>query len=324
MASINYRTGGGYGYEGASAPHQHFGHPQYAEQAPHGAPPVPMQRWINLAGAATSVALMLGLVVWGYKLAVRDISGVPVVRAAEGPARIAPADPGGEFAQHVGFSVNDVAGTGTAAAAPDQVVLAPEAMGLSDEDLPMGVMGLIANSRPAVDEALVEAASDAPIEVAYTVPATEEDVLTAKAPDAGAPNVVATSVPGVTVSPFPLPHPRRDLAAEAAALAVAAAMGGGSVGGSIDVDPTTLAAGTRLVQLGAFDTPDDAKAEWTRVAARFDALMNGKKRIIQEAASGGRTFYRLRVEGFADVSDARRFCAALQAERTNCIPAQVR
>lgn len=322
MASINYRTGGGYGYEGASASHTHSGHPHSAGQAPHGAPPVPMQRWINLAGAATSVALMLGLVVWGYKLAVRDISGVPVVRAAEGPARIAPADPGGDFAQHVGFSVNDVAGTGTAAAAPDQVVLAPEAMGLSDEDLPMGVMGLIANSRPAVDQALVEAATDAPIEVAYTVPAREEDVLTAQAPEEVASDVVATSVPGVTVSPFPMPHPRRDLAAEAAALAVAAAMGGGV--GAIDVDPATLAAGTRLVQLGAFDSPEDAKAEWTRVASRFDALMNGKKRIIQEAASGGRTFYRLRVEGFADVSDARRFCAALQAERTNCIPAQVR
>lgn len=322
MASINYRNSGDYGYEGASAPHTHFEQTHYAQEAPHGAPPVPMQRWINLAGAATSVALMLGLVVWGYKLAVRDISGVPVVRAAEGPSRIAPADPGGDFAQHVGFSVNDVAGTGTAAPVPDQVVLAPEAMGLTDEDLPMGVMGLIANARPAVDQALVEAASDAPIEVAYTIPATEEEALTADAPDEAAPELVAETVSGVTVSPFPLPHPRRDLAAEAAAMAVAAAMGGG--GGAIDVDPATLAAGTRLVQLGAFDSPEDAKAEWTRVAARFDALMDGKKRIIQEAASGGRTFYRLRVEGFADVSDARRFCAALQAERTNCIPAQVR
>ena len=36
-------------------------------------------RAINLAGAACSVALIVGLGVWGYKLAVRDVqgSGVP-------------------------------------------------------------------------------------------------------------------------------------------------------------------------------------------------------------------------------------------------------
>ena len=38
-------------------------------------------RWVNVIGATCSVALVLGLVVWGYKLAVRDVNGVPVVRA---------------------------------------------------------------------------------------------------------------------------------------------------------------------------------------------------------------------------------------------------
>ena len=41
-------------------------------------------RWVNVIGATCSVALVLGLVVWGYKLAVRDVNGVPVVRALEG------------------------------------------------------------------------------------------------------------------------------------------------------------------------------------------------------------------------------------------------
>ena len=44
----------------------------------------------NLAGAAVSLALIVGIGIWGYKLIMRDVSGVPVVRAAEGPMRIQP------------------------------------------------------------------------------------------------------------------------------------------------------------------------------------------------------------------------------------------
>ncbi len=91
-----------------------------------------------------------------------------------------------------------------------------------------------------------------------------------------------------------------------------------------EVEAASLKEGTRLVQLGAFDTPELARAEWDKAATRFEALMAGKGRVVQEASSGGRTFYRLRVEGFADVDEARRFCAALVAEGQNCIPALVR
>jgi hypothetical protein len=31
-------------------------------------------------------------------------------------------------------------------------------------------------------------------------------------------------------------------------------------------------------------------------------------------------FYRLRAHGFADLSDARRFCAAFVAQNVDCIP----
>jgi len=45
---------------------------------------------------------------------------------------------------------------------------------------------------------------------------------------------------------------------------------------------------------------------------------------VQSAVSGGRTFYSLRAAGFADISDARRFCAALSAEKADCIPVVAR
>lgn len=91
-----------------------------------------------------------------------------------------------------------------------------------------------------------------------------------------------------------------------------------------EIDPESLATGTRLVQLGAFDSEEVARQQWTRIEGRFGDYLNGKSRIIQKAQSGGRTFYRLRAHGFTDLSDARRFCSALVAEGADCIPVVTR
>jgi SPOR domain len=93
---------------------------------------------------------------------------------------------------------------------------------------------------------------------------------------------------------------------------------------SLDVDPDNLPKGTRLAQLGAYDSPEVARAEWDRLNNRFEAYLAGKSRVIQQASSGGRTFYRLRAMGFDDISDARQFCSALQAENADCIPVTTR
>ena len=75
-----------------------------------------------------------------------------------------------------------------------------------------------------------------------------------------------------------------------------------------------------MVQLGAFDTADEARVAWESISARFEGVMAGKTQVISEVESGERKFWRLRATGFADLADARRFCAALVAERTDCIP----
>jgi hypothetical protein len=93
---------------------------------------------------------------------------------------------------------------------------------------------------------------------------------------------------------------------------------------STEIDPASLPAGTRLVQIGAFDSPETARAEWTRLEARFGDYLYGKGRVIQRASSGGRVFYRLRAHGFADLSDARRFCSAFVAQNVDCIPVVTR
>ncbi len=55
----------------------------------------------------------------------RDVSGIPVVRAMEGDMRVLPDNPGGGVAAHTGLSVNEVAAMGEAGGPEDRLVLAP-------------------------------------------------------------------------------------------------------------------------------------------------------------------------------------------------------
>lgn len=249
------------------------------------------QRFVNMVGAVLSVALIAGVAYWGYRLAVRDVSGVPVVRALEGPMRVAPDDPGGMQAAYQGLAVNAVAAEGIAAPVPERIVLAPAPVGLDTPE---------------------------PVEVITEV---TDAVLRRLEPYDGPIEVIPASIPGIARSPIPRPRPDTDLMAETAAREVLNAL---APGAGIEIDPDTLTPGTRLVQLGAYDDAAAARAEWDALAGRFAAHMDGKGRVIQAAESGGKTFYRLRVHGFRDEADARRFCAVLVAENATCIPVLLR
>jgi SPOR domain len=278
-----------------------------------------LQRWLNIAGAASSVALVIGLGIWGYKLAIRDVSGVPVVQALDGPMRVAPVDPGGEVADHQGLAVNEVAEAGAAAPPPDRLILAPAPVELTLEDA-AGLAG-----QPVPDVAPAVAMSAAPDVALAAVPVTESanptEVAVAEAlaealAEAEPVAAVAPAPEGaITRSPRPVARPARGAAVSAEQPAAATLLAA-----PVEVDAATLAAGTRLVQFGAFDTVDEAHAEWARLQGQFGDLMAEKGMVVQAAESGGRTFYRLRAHGFEDEDDARRFCSAFAAESAACIP----
>ena len=287
----------------------------------------------NLAGAAVSVALLAGVGIWGYKLLVRDVTGVPVVRAAEGPMRITPAQPGGKPADHQGLAVNAVAGTGAAEGPVDRLALAPRPVALTEEDQPIGQIAQLERTSSFVTEQpAANAAEVDPIQALADAIAGDAAPLSDIA-NAPAAEVIATVTPTVdqtkpapdvklismhSLHPRPRPQGLREASLARATDAVA------SAGAVLDVDPATIPAGTRLVQLGAFDSPEIARKEWDRLASRFDAFLDGKQRVIQRASSGGRVFYRLRAIGFQDLSDARQFCSTLVAQRTDCIPVVTR
>lgn len=314
----------------------------------HGYMPEPghgrLGRVVNLAGAAVSVALVLGLGWWGYKLAMRDVHGVPVFRAVSDPLRIAPADPGGTQASHQGLSVNAVAAAGTAAPLPDAVALAPAAPELLADD-PAGLADLAMEAVPATapaagqpesaealiaPEAMAEAAPmeaapsadvDAALAEALGTEALAPEGEVAADPLAADPLASETLAAPEVTAPAVRPRARpASLAAAAPAADAAPAPAEAIAAAPAETAASAVAAGTRLVQLGAFDTEDDARREWSNLQGRFADLMASKSLVIQAAESGGRTFFRLRALGFADEAEARNFCTALLSGNATCIP----
>ncbi|AXI46206.1 SPOR domain-containing protein [Sulfitobacter sp. SK012] len=293
----------------------------------------------NTAGALVSLALIAGIGVWGYKIFVRDVSGIPVVRAAEGEMRILPDNPGGQLAQHQGLSVNEVASVGASSTPVEELRLAPKPIELSDEDQPMETEVVADAPQAVAEETQAEAVA---VDVAAALQAGTVDDLVAQltrgvAPleeiksEETAPEVtpvlasVAAEVPAVIVTgpgPRSSLRPRNRPAADViqASLQVPADVSSESA----EIDISTLPAGTRLVQLGAFDSPEIAREQWVVLQRKFSAYLGDKQRIVQQATSGGRTFYRLRAHGFSDISDARRFCSALTAQNADCIPVVTR
>ncbi|MEM9049675.1 MAG: SPOR domain-containing protein [Pseudomonadota bacterium] len=77
--------------------------------------------------------------------------------------------------------------------------------------------------------------------------------------------------------------------------------------------------GTQLIQLGAFDSPDIAQAEWQRLVQAHADLLGTKGPLVQRTVLSGRVFFRLRAEGFATLAEARNTCSALNARGLPCI-----
>lgn len=321
-----------------------------------GQEPAPAQagnaaKLVSFAGAALSLALIVGLLVWGYELLMRDVTGIPVVRALEGPMRVQPEEPGGDRAPHQGLAVNRIAAEGDAAPPPEEIVLAPRSADLEAEDLARGVLRTVPALARRPEPRPAPAEPSDPIEAAILVATTQVmaaeadlaggdlagddldggdlagDDLAGEMPATPADTVVIpASVPGPARSPRPRPRPAGPMLASAAPAdsMTPAAIVPAAVAPADEIDPASLAPGTRLVQFGAFDSAAEAREAWAGLAARFGALMDGKDRVVEAAETGGRVFYRLRAAGFDDLADTRRFCAAVIADKGECIPVLTR
>ena len=260
----------------------------------------------NWSAAVVSVSLVIGVAIWGFELVMRDVSGVPVVRAIEGPAREAPDDPGGTQAAYQGLAVNAVAADGEAEALPERIALAPEPLALDVEDMPAAELAALpapGADAPSTADATAEAIAR---QVARSIAALQESRNGAPAPVPDVSEAIATS-------PRPAQRPGDDLVGRAAATASSTSASG------VDVDADNLDPDSLLVQVGDFGDADAARAEWDRLAAEFAGAMSGKERVIQQVGTATNP-YRLRVHGFEDYAAAEAFCSELQSESQGCIP----
>lgn len=335
--------------QGRTHPEFHLDGLSEPDEAYRTAGPGRFRLFAHATGALLSLAVIGFGGYWGYKQIMRDVHGVPVVRALEGPMRVAPEDPGGQVADHAGLAVNDVQARGSAADPEARLTLAPAPVALSEEDQPAGQLtaqpetidlttpaeaddaDIVAPDEGAqmarldqeipADDPIARAIALAEASTAGARPLSETEIAGEAAATPEAAPAEATEVasaqpvagPGLKRSPRPAPRPVR------ASAPASRAANSPSIAPAV-LDASAVPAGTRLVQLGAFDTADDARAAWANIAGRFDGLMSEKTQVVVEAKAGGRTFWRLRAMGFEDLAEARRFCAALVAERTDCIP----
>ncbi len=265
---------------------------------------------LNWAIAGASLAVIAGFGYWAFSLGTRDPNEVPIIRAMEGPARVQAENPGGDQASHQGLAVNSVQSEGGVAAPSDTVTLAPVPEPLSSEDLASA--NLVTPVAPPKQQAPQETAAEV---IAKAI------VQDQAAPIAAEPTPRILS--GTRFSPSkslrPASRPEglilrlTEIRPAVAALPDAAYE---------FVDSVPL--GTRLVQLGAYDSSALAKREWGKLFAKHEDLLEGKKRLVQAAESGGRKFFRLRAVGFNNKDESRTLCSALLARGTPCIPVTAR
>jgi hypothetical protein len=233
--------------------------------------------------------------------------GLPVIEADSRPLREKPANAGGM--DTVGRDAALLAGTNDAQAklappteAPDPQALKP-APAVPAPLAPMpAAVATTAQPATAAPAALPATASPAPAAIAPRAPAAAPLAalpqehgprLPALPPDRPAQAAARTEPPP---APAAAAHPP---ARTASAIAPAHA-------------------GRAEVQLGAVVSEQAARSEWQRLAHKMPALLGSRKPTFSKFERDGRTYWRIRTGGFADLGAARQFCAEVAAHKGAC------
>lgn len=171
----------------------------------------------------------------------------------------------------------------------------------------------------------------APVKMAQATPAKETSPAVAKSPakqtvtpgtPASTTSSAPTSPPAVaTKPPTPLGLARPAAVtpiAPAAKTEVAKAPPVTAPAATKTVATAKVAAGSFLLQVGAYKSEEEATAAWKSYQAKHAALLSGFGPDIQRATVGDKVWYRLRIASFADKDTASAVCDRLKAQNGNC------
>ena len=197
----------------------------------------------------------------------------------------------------------------------EAVCFVPAAQPLSDDDLPAAERLPMAKSAPATaqqgeTELSVDVNALADAIIAGEKPLSDIQPMPVRVEGANIEQALRMAL-AVDETPSGLSPPRTTIRPKLRPTATQAAV-------RVPAAPA-IAAGSALVQFGAYDSQAVAEQEWTRISAKLASFLGAQTRVIQKAESGGRTFYRLRAAGFSDIAEARRFCSAV-SEKAECYP----
>jgi len=238
------------------------------------------------------LAMFAGFVWLAYSEGVaRGRSEIPVVTAEAGPARVAPANPGGASAPYKGFKIYEQP------APPDEDTTQDVSPKTSAE----------AKATPAP-------AMPAPA-VAAPVPAAPQPAAKIEAPPA---KPVAPPVKAAQAAPAPKPAP----VAKAAAPAPSAPAKAPPKQLAANIPPAAAepaASGAYVLQIGAYKSQGEADAAWTTYKAKHAALLAGYSPNVVQADLGDKgVWYRLRIAGFSSKDVASALCDRLRADGGGC------
>jgi outer membrane biosynthesis protein TonB len=234
----------------------------------------------------------------------RGRTETPVLAAAPGPERVAPANAGGAEVPYQGFKIyeqpapaDEGDATTTTDAKPEPVpqqtakVEPPPAA--KPEPAPVVATPKPISPPPATRQAVTPVVpTPVTAKPAPPPPAARTAVATPTPAATGAPR--ALPGPAATAKPAPLPATVKPPVQAAAATAKPAA------------------SGSTVLQIGAFKSQAEADAAWRGYKAKHAALLSGYGPDVQKADLGEKgTWYRLRIAGFADRDVASALCARL-------------
>ena len=278
------------------------------------------------------LAMFAGVVWLAYTQGVaRGRTETPVLTAQNGPARIAPQNPGGAEQPYKGFKIyeqpappDDNVDTATTTAAPAApvpaapVAAAPKPVALAPPPAPVVPPKPVA---VAVPKPVAAAPKPAPVVVAPKPQAKVAAVVPAKV------------VPPVAAAkPTPAPSVvKKELPPVAAATPVAAAPVGPATAAPrslalVPAKPAPVAAaapvpasGGAILQIGAYKSQAEADTAWKTYKSKHAALLAGATQDVQQADLGDKgTWYRLRIVGFPSKDVASAMCDRLKADGGGC------
>jgi len=242
----------------------------------------------------------------------RGRTETPVLAAAPGPERVAPQNAGGANVQYQGFKIyeqpapsDDQADTATPAAPPEQAqppqaIQPPQAMKAAPQATPPAP---VQQAAPAKPEPAPKSVAPPPPPAPKPAPVTAKPVTPPPAMKqaATAPPPAATAAPATVANGAPRLLPG---VATPAPKPVAAA---------------SATKGAYVLQIGAYKSQADADAAWKTYKAKHAALLAGYGSDVQKVDLGDKgTWYRLRIDGFADKDGAQATCDRLKSDGGGC------